>query len=98
LVGAVGENEDRVTAITPPVGLVLAALGGCMVPLEVFPSAMRTVAKITPHAWAIEAWETLVFDQGGVGDIVTNLAVLAAFAVGLLGLASVVLGRRLQRA
>lgn len=98
LVGAVGENEDRVTAITPPVGLVLAALGGCMVPLEVFPSAMRTVAKITPHAWAIEAWETLVFDRGGVGDIVANLAVLAAFAVGLLGLASVVLGRRLQRA
>lgn len=93
LVGAIGKNEDRVSSITPILGLVLAALGGCMVPLEIFPPAMRTIAHVTPHYWAVEAWQRLVFDGVGVGGIAGSLGVLLAFAVVLVAIATPLLRR-----
>lgn len=64
----------------PPVGIVLGALGGCMVPLEVFPASMLTVAKAVPHYWAMKAWQRLVFDGEGLGAIAMPLLVLVGFA------------------
>lgn len=81
MVGALGANEDRVSAISPPLGIALGGIGGCMVPLEVFPDAMRTVAHAVPHYWAMTAWQRLVFDGDGLGAIVTPLVVLAGFAL-----------------
>jgi ABC-2 type transport system permease protein len=97
LVGALGENEDRVSAVMPVVGIVLGALGGCMVPFEVFPPVMRSVALAVPHAWALNGFRNLVFDGGGPADIAGSLAVLAAWALGLVSLATVVMRRRLVR-
>ena len=88
LVGAVFDDPDRVSAAGPPIGVLLGALGGCMVPLEVFPAAMETVARATPHYWAMSAWQQLIFDGGGVGAIVGHLAVLLAVAAALLVLAA----------
>jgi len=81
LVGAVGADADRVSAISPPLGIALGGLGGCMVPLEVFPDTMRTIAHAIPHYWAMTAWQRLVFDGDGVSAIVTPLLVLTGFAV-----------------
>lgn len=88
LIGSVARTPEQDRAIGIPLAIVLAMLGGCMWPLEVVPSTMRTIGHVTPHAWAMDAWITLVFDRGGLGDITTELAVLAGFAVVLLGLAS----------
>ncbi len=80
MVGSIGGNEDRVSAISPPVGIVLGALGGCMVPLEVFPDSMLSVAKVVPHYWAMTAWQRLVFDGDGLEAIAGPLLVLIGFA------------------
>jgi len=97
LVGSLGRDADRVSAISPPVGVALGALGGCMVPLEIFPPAMLTVAHAVPHFWAMTAWQRLIFDGDGVTAIAGPLAVLALFAVLLVGLASATLRRLLLR-
>lgn len=93
LVGAIGRNEDRVSSITPILGIVLAALGGCMVPLEIFPPVMRAIAHVTPHYWAVDAWQRLVFDGAGVGGIAVSLGVLLAFAAVFLTIATTLLRR-----
>jgi ABC-2 type transport system permease protein len=95
LVGSVGANEDRVSAISPPVGIVLGALGGCMVPLEIFPESMTTVAKVVPHYWAMTAWQQLVFDGDGLGAIGVPVAVLVGFAAAFGLLATKALHRTL---
>lgn len=95
LVGAAGRDEDRVGSITPIAGIVLGAIGGCMVPLEVFPAAMRAVAHATPHYWAVESWQRLIFDRAGVVDVLPALGVLLAFGVALTGAAAVILRRDL---
>ena len=93
LVGAVGRDADRVSAVTPILGIVLGALGGCMAPLEIFPPAMLAAAHATPHYWAVTAWETLVVDGDGALAIAGSLGVLLALA-GLFGAAATVLLRR----
>lgn len=95
LVGSLFSTEDTVAAATPPVGLVLAAIGGCMVPIEVFPDFLLTLSRVTPHYWALEAWKELMFDSANVIDIATQLAVLAAIAAALLVAAAFTLRRSL---
>jgi ABC-2 type transport system permease protein len=95
LVGAIGRDEDRVGAVAPVIGIVLGALGGCMVPLEVFPPGMQAVAHAVPHYWAITAWQQLVFDGEGVLAILPSLLLLTAMAAVAIAVASVLLRRRL---
>jgi ABC-2 type transport system permease protein len=76
-------------------GLVLAALGGCMVPLEIFPPLMYWIAHLIPHAWAIEALTDSMATGAGPGQVATELSVLAAYGVALLAIATVLLRRTL---
>ena len=91
--GAILSNEQQAGALTP-VGLALAALGGCMVPLEVFSPTMQTIAHITPHAWAVEGFTELIRRDAGLVDVLPQVGVLLLFAVVLLALATT----RLRRA
>lgn len=95
LLGAATQTEEQVNGFAVPVSLALGALGGCMVPLEVFPDTLASVARLTPHAWGNLAFAEIVRRGGGLGDVVGELAVLATFAVVLGGLAAWVLQRRL---
>jgi ABC-2 type transport system permease protein len=97
LVGATLRNDSQAAGMGVGVGLGLAALGGSMAPLEVFPETLRRVAMITPHAWANQAMAELVRRDGSVGDVFTEIAVLAGFAVVLLASATVLLHRTLTR-
>jgi ABC-2 type transport system permease protein len=96
LSGAVFSTPDQAGAIGPVIGIAFAMLGGCMWPLEIVPDAVRTLGHATPHAWAVDAWITVLSRAGGITDIGTELAVLAGFAAGMLALASTVLQRRLS--
>ena len=94
LAGAAMKNEQQAGALVP-FALALAALGGSMVPLEVFPPTMRTISRITPHAWANEAFGELIANGSGVADIVPQLLALAGFAVVLLAAGTLLLRRSL---
>jgi ABC-2 type transport system permease protein len=89
LVGGVARNASQAGALGPALGMLLGLLGGTMVPSEVFPEAMRTLSYITPHAWAMDAFRTLMLNGGGLADIAGPIAVLAGFAAVLLTLAVV---------
>lgn len=94
LAGTVFRTPEQASAIGPSVGIAFGMLGGCMWPLEIVPSAMRTAGHLVPHAWAVDAWTTLLSRDGSVGDILTPLLVLLGFAAVLLVTAT----RRLRRA
>lgn len=87
-VGTLFRNEQQATGISLLLGLGLGALGGCMVPLEVFSPVMRRVAHITPQAWGNDAFARLVGHGATITGILPQLGVLAAYAVALLALAS----------
>lgn len=98
LVGAVARTGDQASSIGPPIGIAFGMLGGCMWPLEIVGDAVRTIGHAVPHAWAMDAWIDLVFDGERIAAIAPELAVLAAWTVALLALASWRLSHALTRA
>jgi linearmycin/streptolysin S transport system permease protein len=87
-VGTLFRNEQQAIGISLLLGLGLGALGGCMVPLEVFSPTMRRVAHITPQAWGNDAFAKLVGHDASIAGILPQLGILAAYAVALLALAA----------
>jgi ABC-2 type transport system permease protein len=86
LMGSLFDNDEQAGSMGVFMGLGLAALGGCMVPLEIFPDTMQTVAHITPHAWALDGFAELIRRGGTISDIMLELVVLVGFAAVLLAL------------
>jgi len=97
LMGAVFSTDQQAGGIGVLLGLGLAALGGAMVPIEIFPSTMQTIAKLTPHAWAIDGFSELVRREGTIIDILPNLGVLLGFSALLMTLGTWRLHRALTR-
>ena len=97
LLGSVLQNASQAGAMGVFIGLVLAAIGGCMVPLEIFPPAMRTIAHFFPHAWAIDSLRESITRGATPTEVAGSLAVLAAYAVALLSVATVLLRRTITR-
>lgn len=88
LIGASFDEPDSAVSIGIPVGLGMAALGGCMFPLFLAPQTMQTAAKVfTPHAWAVEALLDSSAEGAVLGDVWVGLAVLASWAAALVVLA-----------
>ncbi len=96
LLGSFRLAEAATIGIGVTSGLVLGALGGAMVPLEVLPDTVRTVARFTPQGWAMLGFRDLQWEGSLVG-IVDNLAVLVGMGVVLTFLASLSLRRTLTR-
>jgi ABC-2 type transport system permease protein len=96
LLGTLGRSEQQVGAIGLLLGLVLAALGGSMQPLEFFPDGLRRVAFLTPHAWMNDALWRILIDGSGLAQVWPALAVLAGAGTALLALAATALARSLR--
>jgi ABC-2 type transport system permease protein len=88
LLGSVCSDEQQAGPLALLLALGLAALGGSMAPLEVFPDAARRIAHVTPHAWANDAFSDLLRHGGGLSSVLGDAAVLLAFATVALVLAT----------
>jgi len=93
--GTLFRTPEQATAIGPTIGIAFGMLGGCMWPLEIVPPSVRLLGHATPHAWAVDAWVTLLSRGGGLADIAGYLAILAGYAIALFALASLRLRRSL---
>lgn len=53
--------------------VILAAIGGLLVPSFAMPAAFKTVAMISPLHWSIEAYYRLFLENGKLKDVIPNL-------------------------
>lgn len=84
LMGSIFQNDQQAAGISVVLAIGLAALGGSMIPAELFSDTMQKVAHITPHAWALDGFAELVRRGGNTADILPELGVLAAYALVLM--------------
>ncbi|NKI33999.1 ABC transporter permease [Wenzhouxiangella sp. XN79A] len=66
--------------------LILSAIGGSMVPRFMMPDWLRELGWLTPNAWAIEAWQGLLWRGASPAELVPAWAVLAAAAALTIGI------------
>jgi ABC-2 type transport system permease protein len=88
LLASVCSTEQQAGPVALLLGLGLAALGGSMAPLEVFPHTARMIAHFTPHAWANDAFSKLLQHGGNLVTVLPQVGVLLGFAAVALGLAT----------
>ena len=86
VVGAFSNNPDQAGALGVMAGMLLGALGGAMVPLEIFPEPAHTLAYLAPQAWAIQGLRAVALRGGTIVDVIQELGVLVLYAVALLAL------------
>lgn len=71
-------NVAQASGITLFLSLTLAPLGGAWWPLDIVPAWMRTVGHISPVAWAMDGYRSLLFEGGNVGTVALPVLVLLA--------------------
>jgi ABC-2 type transport system permease protein len=80
------KTKRQAGGVAYTISLPLAALGGCMVPAWVMPETMRNVAKITPHYWAMTAYQDVMVRGLGVAAVMLPVTVLLGFGFALMAL------------
>ncbi len=89
LIAVLVRTTEQATTIGGVSNIILAALGGIMVPKFTMPDFMQHITEFSPMAWALEGYLDVLVRAGGVGDILYELGTLLLFACVMLMLAVV---------
>ncbi len=93
LIAALARNTEQALLLSAGSNIILAAIGGVMVPKSIMPIAMQQLAELSPMSWALDAFLTLLVGQGSTVDILPWCLRLLAFAL-LCGASGLLLFRR----
>jgi ABC-2 type transport system permease protein len=80
-VAAACRTREQAQTVSSFVVLILAAVGGSMAPRFLMPAALQTLGWLTPHAWVIEAYQTVLWRRLIDVRVVEAWLVLAGFGV-----------------
>ncbi len=75
-------TREQAQTLSTFVVLILAAVGGSMAPRFLMPASLQALGWLTPHAWVIDAYQTILWRRIVDAQVLEAWAVLAAFAVG----------------
>lgn len=76
--------------------ILMAAIGGIMVPSHVMPETMQQLTWISPMAWGLKAFQELLLNRSGLDGIGHYLLLLSVFSFATLTAAVLVYRRQLQ--
>ncbi|OOF40544.1 ABC transporter [Rodentibacter mrazii] len=77
--------------------IIMAAIGGIMVPTYVMPDIMQTVAEFSPMGWALSCFQNLLLNRYELTQIADYLIKLTAFGILMIGLAAVLYQQQLKK-
>jgi ABC-2 type transport system permease protein len=83
LIGVASRSEEQAIAFSLILMFILAGLGGAWVPLQFTGTAFQRVARATPGAWIVDAYENVIQRGLGVSSVLISCALLLACATGL---------------
>src|SRR5690606_26426770 len=86
-IASLARSAEQALMLSGGINLILAAIGGIMVPKSVMPDAMAALAEASPMGWALDAFLVLLVGQGTLSDVAPYCARLLLFAVAAGGVA-----------
>ena len=85
LVASIARTESQVSIYGSLLVLILGGVSGCLLPWDQMPETMQAISGFTPHAWALDAYQTML-TTANVSTVLVDCGVLAVFGAGFLGL------------
>lgn len=80
MLGTFVKTEGQASGLSIMLGMVMALLGGCWYPIELFPEAVRTAVQALPTTWAMQGMLDLLLRGQGLSGILPETGVLLGFA------------------
>jgi ABC-2 type transport system permease protein len=96
LIAATSRTTEQATIIGGAGSILLAALGGIMVPKFVMPLAMQEWTNLSPMAWGLEGFLDILLREKSAADVWPQATALIAFGLIALVLAGVFHVRRIE--
>jgi ABC-2 type transport system permease protein len=85
-VGVFAKTQEQANGFGAISILILAVIGGLMVPGFVMPDGMRTLMNASPLHWCLEAYYGLFLEGGKLSDVWVNIIPLIAITIGIQAL------------
>lgn len=86
MLGTFVKSAAQAQGLSIMLGMVMALMGGCWYPLELFPQVVRNVVKILPTTWAMQGLLDIVLRGQGLAAILPEAGVLLGFAAVFFGI------------
>lgn len=80
MLGTFVKTEGQASGLSIMLGMVMALLGGCWYPGELFPVVVQNVVKVLPTTWAMQGMLDMLLRGQGVTGILPEAGVLLGFA------------------
>jgi len=80
MLGTFVKTESQASGLSIMLGMVMALLGGCWYPIELFPQAVRNLVKVLPTTWAMQGMLDIIVRGQGVFGILPIAIILLGFA------------------
>jgi ABC-2 type transport system permease protein len=85
-IGVFAQTEEQANGFGAASIVMLAAIGGLMVPGFAMPGSFQIPMKLSPLHWCLEAYYGLFLEGGKLKDVLTNVIPLFIFIAGLQGI------------
>jgi ABC-2 type transport system permease protein len=96
LIACLARTHAQANTLGPMCNILMAALGGIMVPTFVMPAAMQQLAVLSPMNWGLEGLLTVLVRHGDMADAAPWALRLVIFGGVTLLLASMLFSRRIK--
>ncbi|HEY7885685.1 MAG TPA: ABC transporter permease [Cellvibrionaceae bacterium] len=93
LIATLARTVEQATVVSGGLNILLAALGGIMIPAFIMPPAMQTISQLSPMSWALAGFLEVLVRGGGITDIAAHCFRLLLLSLILATLAAVILKR-----
>ncbi|MFC1465787.1 MAG: ABC transporter permease [Candidatus Brachytrichaceae bacterium NZ_4S206] len=80
MLGAFVKTASQANGLSIMLGMVMALLGGCWYPSELFPEAVRTAAHVLPTTWAMQGMTDMLLRGQGLAGVLPEAGALLGFA------------------
>jgi ABC-2 type transport system permease protein len=87
VISSIARTTEQASLLGGAGNLILAAIGGIMIPKFVMPEAMQHLTNVSPMAWGLEGFLDVLLRNGGVADVLFECAALSAFGIVTLAIA-----------
>jgi len=80
-IGVFARTQEQANGFGAVSVVILAAIGGLMVPAFAMPDSFKTIMKLSPLHWCLEAYYGLFLEGGKMKDILANIVPLIAITI-----------------